>query len=109
MNFTFLSGISAPLIWFTCLNRYMTVRTEEASGQEGEVHVVTAMPSLPTAAAMMILGMILIERVMSLRSHGRMLQFALQVDRTCRRLSIRSCPVTVWYLRWNRLHNCRPE
>ncbi|KAJ5478205.1 hypothetical protein N7530_003714 [Penicillium desertorum] len=36
-----LPFVSAPLIWFTCLNRYMTVRTEEASGQEGEVHVVT--------------------------------------------------------------------
>ncbi|KAJ6163209.1 hypothetical protein N7497_003188 [Penicillium chrysogenum] len=36
-----LPFVSAPLIWFTCLNRYMTVRTEEASGPEGEVHVVT--------------------------------------------------------------------
>lgn len=36
-----LPFVSAPLIWFTCLNRYMTVRTEEASEQEGEVDVVT--------------------------------------------------------------------
>ncbi|KAJ5375046.1 Natural resistance-associated macrophage protein [Penicillium concentricum] len=36
-----LPFVSAPLIWFTCLNRYMTVRTEEASEREGEVDVVT--------------------------------------------------------------------
>ncbi|CAI7663554.1 unnamed protein product [Penicillium viridicatum] len=36
-----LPFVSAPLIWFTCFNRYMTVRTEEASEREGEVDVVT--------------------------------------------------------------------
>ncbi|KGO38086.1 Natural resistance-associated macrophage protein [Penicillium expansum] len=36
-----LPFVSAPLIWFTCLNRYMTVRTEEPSEREGEVDVVT--------------------------------------------------------------------
>ncbi|KAJ5205897.1 Natural resistance-associated macrophage protein [Penicillium cf. griseofulvum] len=36
-----LPFVSAPLIWFTCLNRYMTVRTEEASEREGEVDVIT--------------------------------------------------------------------
>ncbi|KAJ6007025.1 hypothetical protein N7522_005376 [Penicillium canescens] len=34
-----LPFVSAPLIWFTCLNRYMTVKTEEASEQEDEVEV----------------------------------------------------------------------
>ncbi|KAJ5942470.1 hypothetical protein N7516_002638 [Penicillium verrucosum] len=36
-----LPFVSAPLIWFTCFNRYMTVRTEEASDREDEVDVVT--------------------------------------------------------------------
>ncbi|KAJ5393758.1 uncharacterized protein N7487_011399 [Penicillium crustosum] len=36
-----LPFVSAPLIWFTCLNRYMTVRTEEPSERQGEVDVVT--------------------------------------------------------------------
>ncbi|KAJ5972329.1 uncharacterized protein N7479_002247 [Penicillium vulpinum] len=36
-----LPFLSAPLIWFTCLNRYMTVRSEEPSEREGEVDVVT--------------------------------------------------------------------
>ncbi|CAG7920889.1 unnamed protein product [Penicillium olsonii] len=35
-----LPFVSAPLIWFTCFNRYMTVRTEEP-GENGEVEVVT--------------------------------------------------------------------
>ncbi|KAJ6089867.1 hypothetical protein N7467_005083 [Penicillium canescens] len=34
-----LPFVSAPLIWFTCLNRYMTVKTEEPSEQEDEVEV----------------------------------------------------------------------
>ncbi|KAJ5297486.1 hypothetical protein PENANT_c005G01878 [Penicillium antarcticum] len=34
-----LPFVSAPLIWFTCLNRYMTVKTEEPSETEGEVYV----------------------------------------------------------------------
>jgi metal iron transporter len=33
-----LPFVSAPLIWFTCLNRYMTVKTEEPS-EQGEVEV----------------------------------------------------------------------
>ncbi|KAJ5138818.1 uncharacterized protein N7515_003666 [Penicillium bovifimosum] len=37
-----LPFVSAPLIWFTCFNRYMTVRTEEPTEREGEVVVVTA-------------------------------------------------------------------
>ncbi|KAJ5871745.1 uncharacterized protein N7529_004098 [Penicillium soppii] len=36
-----LPFVSAPLIWFTCFNRYMTVRTEEPSEQNGEVDVIT--------------------------------------------------------------------
>ncbi|CAI7604529.1 unnamed protein product [Penicillium bialowiezense] len=36
-----LPFVSAPLIWFTCFNRYMTVRTEEPSERDGEVDVVT--------------------------------------------------------------------
>jgi metal iron transporter len=36
-----LPFVSAPLIWFTCFNRYMTVRTEEPSEQDGEVDVIT--------------------------------------------------------------------
>ncbi|KAJ5762407.1 uncharacterized protein N7511_005789 [Penicillium nucicola] len=34
-----LPFVSAPLIWFTCLNRYMTVKTEEPSEQVGEVEI----------------------------------------------------------------------
>jgi metal iron transporter len=34
-----LPFVSAPLIWFTCLNRYMTVKTDEPSEQEDEVEV----------------------------------------------------------------------
>ncbi|KXL41582.1 MAG: hypothetical protein FE78DRAFT_156180, partial [Acidomyces sp. 'richmondensis'] len=34
-----LPFVSAPLIYFTCFNRYMTVRTEQPDGRDGEVLV----------------------------------------------------------------------
>lgn len=34
-----LPFVSAPLIYFTCLNRYMTVRTEQRNGNNGETWV----------------------------------------------------------------------
>ncbi|KAJ5089644.1 hypothetical protein N7532_008328 [Penicillium argentinense] len=34
-----LPFVSAPLIWFTCFNRYMTVPAEQTNGGDGEVSV----------------------------------------------------------------------
>ena len=35
-----LPFVSAPLIWFTCFNRYMSVPVEQSSGDDGETEVV---------------------------------------------------------------------
>lgn len=57
-----LPFVSAPLIWFTCFNRYMTVPSEQSTGIDGDVEVeqVSMRNSLFTSVIAVLVWLIIV-------------------------------------------------